>query len=112
MPKFLVVGLVAANLSVEVDADDADAALESGVEAMPSPTVCWHCSQKLEVGEVYRYQVISDGGSGDVVYDDDPEVDVTALQRENERLAKELAAAKRALVANVKGTRKPRKKVA
>lgn len=110
MAKFMVRGFVDATVSALVDADTAEDAADIGVDELPRPGVCYQCSDKLEVGEVYRVQVLANGGAGEVEYDDDPEVDATVLQLEIERLTKELAKAKRALVANVKGTRKPRKK--
>lgn len=97
MPRFLVVGIVDAQVSVEVEADDVDSAVDVGIKALPGANVCHQCSNKLEVGETYRIQVISDGGSGDIVYDDDPDIDKRKLRRAIDIASKHLARATAAL---------------
>ena len=102
MAKFFVVGHLGSTASETVSAPNAEAAAR---KATLSPSLCHQCSREMQVGEVYRVEVFQEDGDGDPLFDDAPEVDVDALRKENERLKKELAKAKRA-------ARKPRKKVA
>jgi len=51
MPRYRVVLQVDATVEVEVDAENEAEALERGREEAPRPSLCHHCSRKVEVAE-------------------------------------------------------------
>jgi len=66
--KYLVIGLVDAQVSDCVEADSVDEAID---KADLHASVCHQCSDTIEVGDIQSVRVVADGGGGEVLYDED-----------------------------------------
>lgn len=61
MAKYTVIGLVAAQVQVEVEADNPDDAIEKA--DLPSTGICHQCAQDVQVGDVYDFVVLDEAGN-------------------------------------------------
>ena len=70
MAKFMVMGLIDATVSIDVEADTPADAVEKACDTgQMNPSVCHQCSRELEVGESWCFRVYDE--DGEQVYTDE-----------------------------------------
>jgi len=95
--RYHVIGLVDATVTVEVEADTPEAALERAYEdERMHVSVCHQCAREVQVGEVYAARVIDDDGAGDeVLTDEQPRLELATVEQLKAELAKRAERAER-----------------
>lgn len=54
MAKFLVTFLIDASKTIEVDADDEEAAKTAAWDVIDVPSLCHQCSHEIDMGDAYK----------------------------------------------------------